>query len=159
MGLVSGIRDPEKPIPDPDPGVKNAWDPGSGSATLKKRVSLGTGTSSSKSMATAGRSSKSSHSEQTSLGGRLFMRRLLRSGVTRTSFRPSEVTLWNKKKKRAFLRLGTFWIGSRHSTTFPQNNGSGLAAVQFLQFRTSWQVKMKSKLIRGTGTGTGTLPF
>jgi hypothetical protein len=34
-----GIRDPEKkPIPDPDPGVKKALDPGSGSATLWKMV-------------------------------------------------------------------------------------------------------------------------
>jgi hypothetical protein len=32
MGLGSWIRDPEKPIPDP--GVKKAPDPGSGSATL-----------------------------------------------------------------------------------------------------------------------------
>jgi hypothetical protein len=28
-----GIRDPEKPIPDPGSGVKKAPDPGSGSAT------------------------------------------------------------------------------------------------------------------------------
>jgi hypothetical protein len=39
MGLVSDIRDVEKPIPDPryripDPGAKKALDPGSGSATL-----------------------------------------------------------------------------------------------------------------------------
>jgi hypothetical protein len=32
MGLGSEIRDPEKPIPDP--GVKKALDPGSGSTTL-----------------------------------------------------------------------------------------------------------------------------
>ncbi len=29
-----GIRDPQKPVPDPGPGVKKASDPGSGSATL-----------------------------------------------------------------------------------------------------------------------------
>jgi hypothetical protein len=39
MGKGSGIRDPEKTYSDPgsripDPGVKKALDPGSGSATL-----------------------------------------------------------------------------------------------------------------------------
>ncbi len=34
MGLGSEIRDPDKTIPYPGPGVKKAPDPGSGSATL-----------------------------------------------------------------------------------------------------------------------------
>ncbi len=42
---------------------------------------------------------------------------------------------YGTKRKRASLRAGTFWIGSRHSTTFAQNIGSGLAALQFTIFR------------------------
>ncbi len=38
MGLGSEIRDLEKPIPDP--GVKKAPDPGSGSATLLKSYAV-----------------------------------------------------------------------------------------------------------------------
>jgi hypothetical protein len=38
MGFGSEIRDPEKPIPIPDPGVKKAPDPGSGPATLKQTI-------------------------------------------------------------------------------------------------------------------------
>ncbi len=41
LDLGSEIRDPEifTPDPDPDPGVKKASDPRSGSAILKKRRS------------------------------------------------------------------------------------------------------------------------
>jgi hypothetical protein len=40
MGWRSEIRNPEKLLPDPDPGVKKALDPGSGSAILQVQASL-----------------------------------------------------------------------------------------------------------------------